>query len=488
MKSRLCIWMRLAGLAAALGMTTQLSAQNNTPSNNNRPRYRVVDVGTLGGPDSMTFGLTGSLNAQGTFVTNADTSTPDPNPNVNLYFSNYDGYFRHGIRRQHGLVTDLGTLPGGGSSGAQYVNDFGQIAGASMNGQVDPLVGVWEVHAVLWSDGIIRDLGTLGGNESVAFALNDSGQVSGGALNITPDPYVSLFGISGDTQVHAFLWQEGRMRDLGTLGGPDSIAYNINQSGQVAGESFTNSIPNPTTGLPTLDVFLWDGRRLHDLGTLGGTLSFESWLNNRGQVVGSSNLAGDQTYHPFLWDGRMLKDLGTLGGSVGSANWINDAGEVVGYAYVEGDQSAHPFLWKNGRMTDLGLPSGATCANATSINSQGQVVGISGICGGPDGGGFLWENGGPIVDLNSLIPPGSEVQIVAAQNINDNGEIACNGVLSNGDVHAILLVPCDEHDLGGCRNQVLGTGEITNKTPLTQEQVKSRRVPLTRLQAPTYSR
>jgi probable HAF family extracellular repeat protein len=486
MKSRPCIWMSAACLAVALTMAIQLLAQDNAP-NNHQPRYRVVDIGTLGGPQSMTFGLTGSLNAPGTFVANADTSTPDPNPNVNLYFSSYDGYFRHAVRLQRGIVTDLGTLPNGGSSGAQYVNNLGQVVGASMNGQVDPLVGVWEVHAALWSDARIRDLGTLGGNESVAYSLNSSGQVTGGALNTVPDPYVPFFLLSGATQMHTFLWQDGHMRDLGTLGGPDSIAYNINESGQVAGESFTNSTPNPTTGVPTLDAFIWAQGRMHDLGTLGGTLSFESWLNNRGQVVGQSNLAGDQTWHPFLWDGGVLRDLGTFGGSYGSANWINDDGEVVGYAYVQGDQSAHPFLWTNGRMTDLGLPAGATCANATSINSQGQIVGVSGTCA-TDGGGFLWENGGPTIDLNSLIPPGSGVQIVAAQNINDNGEIACDGILPNGDIHAVLLVPCDQHDPGGCRNQSLATEESTNNPPLSQQPVKSGRDPLTHFHSPTYPR
>ena len=79
------------------------------------------------------------------------------------------------------------------------------------------------------------------------------------------------------------------MQDLGTLGGPDSGPYAINQRGQVAGLLATSWAVSPTTGLPTIDPFFWDGNKMVDLGTFGGTYGLAVALNNRGQVIGNSN-------------------------------------------------------------------------------------------------------------------------------------------------------------------------------------------------------
>jgi probable HAF family extracellular repeat protein len=429
----------------------RVAAQSSKISNK-PPRYKLIDLGTFGGNESFVpagppfFQL---LNERGTVVGFADTTTPDP-------FVPYcitDCLVAHAFKWTDGVKSDLGALPGANNSVPLWINSEGAIAGVSESGLLDPLTGFPEFEAVLWKNGKIQDLGNLGGGGSLTEGMNDSEQVVGGALNSTLDSYASnqpfsVFPVA--QQYHAFLWERGTMHDLGTLGGGDSVAAMINDSGQVAGVSYTNTTPNPATGVPTLHPFFWEEGRMEDMGTLGGTFGYPNWINRQGQVIGQSNLAGDQTYHPFLWANGKMKDLGTFGGPSGSANWVNDNGEVVGYADFPGGPCTglgcthHGFLWKRGALVDLGTLGTDPCSRAYSIDLAGQVVGESApVCGGEVTEAFLWQNGA-IYDLNTLIPAGSSLHLTEAFDINDHGEITGNGILTNGDVHAFLLIPCDD--------------------------------------------
>jgi probable HAF family extracellular repeat protein len=339
-------------------------------------------------------------------------------------------------------------LPGGASSEATRITDNGLIAGDSQNGETDPLIpGFPQIRAVLWKQGEMIDLGTLdGGYESITGSVNSQGQVVGLASNGIPDPD-SMVGLG--YQARAFLWQNGAMQDLGTLGGPDAVAFLVNERGQVAGNSYTSFDPSERCaqleiGPLTTGAFLWEKGTMKDLGHFGGTCTFAVDLNNRGQVVGASALAGDQGQHPFLWDGKGLIDLSTFGGDSGNAVAINEAGDAVGWATYP-DQTLRAALWSHGKgIKDLGTLADYPLSSAVDINASGQVLGVAFNNDFTKTSGFLWENGGRLVDLNSLIPPGSDLQLASPETINDRGEIAGNGLDADGNQHAFLMIPCSE--------------------------------------------
>jgi probable HAF family extracellular repeat protein len=460
-------------LIATLAMPLPLAARDGRDHQQGHHHYKLIDIGAFGGPHSQ-FSVPSAkgLNNRGTTTGVADTSASDPT-------GFFDGYVDHAFVSKDGATTDLGTLPGGSSSFAYVVNNRGLIVGQSQIGLIDPFTGLPELRGVLWRDGQAIDLGTLGGNASTANAINDRGQVVGGALTGTPDPFAyvpqasclavqtngnlcngytfafnALFS-NGTTETHAVVWQDGVMLDLGTLGGPDSTALINNDRGQVAGWSYTSFVANPATGVPTVDPFIWspEDEAMVDLGGLGGTFGAPYFMNNRGQVIGASNLPGDLIVHPFLWSkSEGIKDLGSLGGTYGHANWINDEGEIVGFSQLNGDEEGHAFLWRRGVMIDLGTLGTDPSSEAESINSRGQIVGGTFVIGGRDLRGWLWEHGGPIVDLESLTLPGSGLTVIGSSLINDRGEIGGGGMLPNGDIHAVLLIPCDENhpDIQGC--------------------------------------
>jgi probable HAF family extracellular repeat protein len=441
----------LAALAIPAGR-----AQDSHYHSARHHHYKLIDLGTFGGPNSgyaNPFPLEGGLlNNRGAVVGVADTTSPDPfAPNCMV-----DCYLAHASRWEDGVFTDLGALPGNNVSYAFWTSNNGLTTGDSENGAIDPLTGFPETEAVLWRNGQIIDLGTLGGNASSASSVNTHGQVVGAALNAIPDSFSAginppIFFFPVATQAHAFLW-DGAMHDLGTLGGPDSGAFYVNERGQVAGYSYTNSTPNLTTGIPTLDPFLWDNGKMNDLGTLGGTLGMPYSMNERGQVVGESKVAGDLSGHPFLSErGKPMIDLGTLGGNFGRADSINRAGHIVGLSSSPGDTQFFAFLWKNGVMQNLGTVDGDPCSEGLFINARDQVVGGSWDCGIEFQHSFLWENGS-IIDLLSLVPSSAGMVFKVPVSINDRGEIAIQGILSNGDYHAILLIPCDQDhpSIEGC--------------------------------------
>ena len=405
-------------------------------------------------------------------------------------------------------VTDLGPV-GNLFSQATYVNNSGLVTG------LDTAPDLTQ-HAVLWYKGLVKDISKpgLGGPNSGAGGANQFGQVIGGAETSDKDPNNENFcGYGTGLQCLAFLWQNGVVTPLPTLGGTNAGYGAINNLGEVAGyaENATRDPECPGVvaanglGPQVLDfeAVIWgprpgEIRELHPLK--GDTVGLACSINDNGQAVGASGSCANTTLpgptagkHAVLWekDGS-VHDLGNLGGTsnpavlaVGNtALSINNLGEVSGVSALPESKSTgcpgvplnplcfpfHPFLWtRETGMRDLGVLPGDFVGAGLAINNQGEVVGPSFSAPGPTSGSpraFLWRDG-VMHDLNALVPTNSPLYLLLAYGINDAGEIAGFGVqTSTGDIHAFLATPCDRNhaDTDWCKDDADGAAAEADQT------------------------
>lgn len=246
----------------------------------------------------------------------------------------------------------LASLYAGNSSTALDISNAGQVVGFSGS------------RATLWNDEVPTDLGTLGGSSSTAVAISRAGQVVG---------YSTLTSNNANDN-HATLWNGLTAIDLGTLGGTFSSASDVNSAGQIVGWSV---LPGNMGGVHAV---LWNGGIATDLG-LGYALS----INDRGQVVGQSfEDAASSSGRATLWSAGTRIDLGTLGGSASTATDINNAGQIVGHSLLAGDVIGHAVIWLGAVATDLNTfldaptrDAGWYLNDAAAINARGWITGTA---------------------------------------------------------------------------------------------------------------
>ena len=309
-------------------------------------------------------------------------------------------------------------------------------------------------RAFLWRKGAKINLGTFGGPNSVAFkAPTEKGWVVGKAETSHPDPFGEDFCLF-NTQLIClpFVWQNGVMIPLRTLGGNNGIAFSVNNRGQVAGSTENTTqdatCPVPAPALETKPV-IWQQDTIKELPTLsndpdGVVLS----INDDSQAVGASFDCSGSVTHALLWHQGTVTDLGNLGGVTNNfAQNINNRGQVVGFSDLPGDATFHAFVWTEDQgIQDLGALPGDVFSGGDGNDEQDRVVGFSctadfNICRG-----VFWQ-GGTITDLNTLIPADSPLFLVEAFSINSRGEISGFAIdQATDEGRAFLAVPEDNSE------------------------------------------
>jgi probable HAF family extracellular repeat protein len=277
-----------------------------------------------------------------------------------------------------------------GGSNALAINNRGQVVGTSTVN--DPVQGT-AVHAFLWDNGTMFDMGRAptGFPLSSAKAINDRGTV-----------------LAADGLGVTYTWSDGTWT-------PDTgpgTAETINKSGAIAGTYATTSGSHG---------YIYDQGVVTDIGTLGGSYSQVEAMNDKGSVVGKSLVAGNAEYHPFVYEGGVMTDIGTFGGRFGSALAINSHGVVVGAAYDSASQ-AHAFIYDGSGIRRL-FPDSLGQSQAVGINDHGAVIGSF------QGAGTAFVYDGGVLTMLDQIPEvrAAGFSWLVPTAINDRGWITGYG-------------------------------------------------------------
>ena len=320
-------------------------------------------------------------------------------------------------------VADLGTLSGNSVSKAYAVNNAGVAAGTSSN----PTGAI----AVMFSSGTATSINTLGSDVSVATAISGTGEIAG----------YNIFYSNPNSEFQAFVYSNGNMKNINSVSlfPSGTAAWGVNNSGQVVGTGYLNS--------SSFHAFLYSGGKMVDLGPPGSYQASAVAINNSGQIVGGYYFTSGKSGQ-FLYSGGKMTTLPIPSGSSAvSAFAINDNAEIAGAIYPSSGVPAHAASFRGGVWTDLGVISGALASTAKAINISGQVVGTAVFrqtqYHPPKPGKhvpFISTAQG-LVDLNTLITPGSGFTVTDAVGINDSGQILCEANNASGSARAVLLTP-----------------------------------------------
>ncbi|HEV8284526.1 MAG TPA: hypothetical protein VGQ09_09455 [Chitinophagaceae bacterium] len=288
------------------------------------------------------------------------------------------------------------------------INNSGAMTGSVRNADGKPVAFVLKNNNLWFSSEEVSPNGL----PEIRFSINDPGDIAG--HKTAPGGIIPV------------VWKNGQAYELQTLPGQQfGEVYDINNAGQMVGESLNGNFVNPTTMRAT--VFSLEGDPI-DLGTLGGAKASAASINEDGYIVGVADNALGQS-HAFLYVNGVMKDLGTLGGTTSNANAINNDGEVVGRSTLA-NGAIRAFLYKDGAMQDLGTLGGVASV-AFDINDKGEVVGFARVANG-QAHAFLYKDG-VMYDLGTLGGVDSR-----AYGINNRGDIVGQYTNVDGSIHGFL--------------------------------------------------
>lgn len=357
-------------------------------------------------------------------------------------------------------IQDLGVFGANANApgGPLVVTDSGWISGAAAVGAAEHAVLYYRGNTIdVGTPG-------LGGKNSMGYGVNESGVTAGEAettaagLATTEDfcGFQFLGLSSSPTPCVPFVGTGHKMVPLPTLGGVNGSATEINSSGMVGGYAESTTV-DPDCPAPQKYQFkpvVWNRGAVQALPTGNDADGVVMAVNDRGDAAGASGSCAPlnpilllylNPTHAVFWRHGVATDLGNLGGEFNNLpHGMNNLGQVVGESDLAGDQTAHAFLASAGaKMQDLGTVGSDTYSFGFGINDGGEIVGLSANADFSVIRAFIRQNGA-LVDLNTLVTGNNSLYLLTACFINSKGEITGIALDAAGEEHTYLATPTHE--------------------------------------------
>ena len=317
-------------------------------------------------------------------------------------------------------ATEIPELPNSGIAVSKItgsgINNQGEVSGTVTYASSE----IFQ-NAFIYAGGMNSALSFAQG--SAGNAINNNGQVAGTTneffLTGLPPGHAFIYSYSDNTEVDLEPGESGMQSDGLAINSAGDITGFLS-TGLCTGGSF-----NPTCLAP-YHAFVYQGSGLVDIGTLGGTYSEGTAINDQNEIAGVSSVAGSSLNHVFLYAQGHMSDLGAVAGESFVNALINNRGEIVGTA-TNSAAVESSFIYRGHSFDKILLI-------ADSLNNKGEIAGGKTVANGSSQA-FLYREGN-LINLNDLVDP-SLTLLTNASGISDNGKIVASGL--NG--HLYVLIP-----------------------------------------------
>jgi len=328
-------------------------------------------------------------------------------------------------------LTDIGTLPGSTYSNWPYISGDGKVVyGSSGSGSSERIF--------MYKNGVISDMGSLGGN------------------------YIEVHGISYDGSIAVGMATDGSGNTKGfkIVNGVMTAISDYVLSGGISNDGLVVAGSRNSGSGSYQQAIKVESGVVTSLGNFGGNNSYASAVSGDGKVIigTADNISNNPRGFKYA-NGSMI-NLGTLGGLWSEANAVSYDGSIIVGHSDRANSTTGAFKYTNGVMTDIGTLGGPS-ASANAISQNGLVIvgeSSTSIATANTPHAFKYADG-VMTDLGTL---GGSTSVATGVSANGLVIVGWSNTTGDAETHAFIYNNSAMIDVPSWMNSVTGAYTVNS--------------------------